>query len=67
MKIWSKNLNDVPAIENYDIMILYMYKSYIGMNGVLEITKSDNRYRLHQAKRIIDIRVPDTTYRFINI
>ena len=40
------------------------------MNGVLEITKSDNGYRVHQANRIIDFEVnqdPDTTYRFINI
>ena len=40
------------------------------MNDVLEIIKSDNRYRLHQANHIIDVEVcqdPDTTYRFINI
>ena len=40
------------------------------MNGVLEITKLNNRARLHQANHIIDVevsRVPDTTYRFINI
>ena len=26
MKTWSKNLNDVPAIENYDVMKSYLYK-----------------------------------------
>ena len=64
MKTWSRNLNDVPAIENYDIMILYLYKSYVGMNGVLEITNSDYRDRLHQANYITDVEVcqdPDTT------
>ena len=37
----------------------------MGMNDVLEITKSDNRYRLHQANPIIDVevcRVPQTPH-----
>ena len=59
MKTWSKNLNDVPSIENYDIMLLYLYKS-CQWN---ELTKSDD------TNHIIDVEVcqdPDTTYRFIN-
>ena len=30
MKSWCKNLNDVPAIGDYDIMILYLCKSCHG-------------------------------------
>ena len=53
-----KNLKDVPALENFDVMI-YLYNCVIGMSGVLE-----KGYRLHQANHIIDVvvgRVPDTT------
>ena len=38
MKTWSKNLNDVPYIENDDIMLLYLYKSCHWD----ELTKSDD-------------------------
>ena len=27
MKTQSKKLNDVPAIEKFDVMMLYLYKS----------------------------------------
>ena len=69
MKNSFKNIKDVPAIENYYIMI-YLYKSCDHWNErCLRNYKSDNGYRLHQANHIdVEVgRVPDTTYRFINI
>ena len=69
IKNWSKNLKDVPAIENHDVMI-YLYNSCHWDERRLRNYNSDNVYRLHQANHIIGVevgRVPDTTYRFINI
>ena len=67
MKAWFINLNDVPTMTS---LYYICTKCVIGMNHVLEITKSDNRYRLHQANHIIDVEVcqdPDTTYSFITL
>ena len=66
MKNLFKNLKDVPAIQNYNVMI-YLYK---WDERRLRNYKSDNGYRLHQANHIIDAevgRVPDTTFRLNNI
>ena len=66
---YSKDLKDMPAIENDDVMI-YLYNFCNWNERRLRNYNSDNGYRLHQANHIIDVevgRVPNTTYRFINI
>ena len=75
LEIKKRNSKDVPAIENYDVMIYLsmvpalwaMASGYdvigLNFNGVLD-------FWVHQANHIIDVelvRVPESTYRFINI
>ena len=73
MKIWSKNLNDVQAIENYDVMILHLYKSCHWDERRLRNKKKNPIIDKGYIKPIISSievevrRVPDNTYRFINI
>ena len=69
MKNLFKNLEDVPAIQNYNVMI-YLYKWCHWDERRLRNYKSYNGYRLHQANHMTDVevsRIPGTAYRFINI
>ena len=56
MKNPFKNLKDVPAIQNYDVMI-YLHKTCHLDERRLRNSKSDNGYRLQRANQIIDVEV----------